>query len=74
MSLPRQACPSFDMVVLLRGSQAISYDNVHETHTPGDKWDFLRKYGYPVRVWIARLCLFGAVLRWSPLAQPLLWR
>eukprot|EP00802_Teleaulax_amphioxeia_P027486 Tamp_28844.p2 GENE.Tamp_28844~~Tamp_28844.p2 ORF type:complete len:101 (-),score=9.31 Tamp_28844:70-372(-) len=47
MSLPRQACPSFDMVVLLRGSQAISYDNVHETHTPGDKWDFLRKYGYP---------------------------
>jgi len=50
MSLPRQACPSFDMVVLLRGSQAISYDNVHETHTPGDKWDFLRKYGYPVRV------------------------
>mmetsp|Transcript_37424 Transcript_37424/g.60289 ORF Transcript_37424/g.60289 Transcript_37424/m.60289 type:complete len:264 (-) Transcript_37424:40-831(-) len=27
--------------------EAISYDNVHETHTPGDKWDFLRNYGYP---------------------------
>lgn len=27
--------------------EAISFDNVHETHTPGDKWNFLRQYGYP---------------------------
>ena len=46
-SLPKCCCKNSFGKERCAEWEAVSYDTPIETHTPGDKWDFLRQYGYP---------------------------